>query len=234
MKISRDEINALVRRVLTYYIWRKKREEDTGRILLLIPEYPIGLAEMISEYDLYGKLDILDLFYEQQSTDIPDVKGVRMFCMEQKKDIGYILSSLTQYQKLEIYTPSLDFLRMLKDGEESRLFIRIALYFLMTGKEVIIRLPYVSDAVPEGRFGKSVKDLLRDMWDMGISFADLSPKFGELVLLQEHQMADFITESSVEQAYAMGCRQIHAVKNAVITPLAVERAKELSIQIINE
>ncbi len=234
MKISREEISTLVQRVLTYYIRRKKREEEAGRILFLIPEYPIGLSDVIGEYELYGELGILDLFLEQKSMDFANASGVRIFCKERKEDVGHILSSLTQYQKLEIYAPSLDFLRMLKNGEEHSLFIRIALYFLMTGKEVIVRLPYAADTVPEGRFGKSVKDLLHDLWDMGISFAGLNPGFGEMVSLKEQKTADFITQSSVDKLYMQGCRQIYAARNAVVTPLALERAKELNIQIITE
>ena len=64
MKISRDEISTLVRRVLMYYIRRKEREKEDGRVLFLIPEHPIGLDEVIGEYRLYGELDALDLFYE--------------------------------------------------------------------------------------------------------------------------------------------------------------------------
>ena len=233
MKINRDEISTLVRRVLMYYIRRKEREKEDGRVLFLIPEYPIGLDEVIEEYRLYGELDALDLFYEGRSGQENTVLGIRVFCKENQKDISHVLSILPRYQKLEIYAPSLNFLRMLKDGEESSLFIRIALYFLMVGKEVNVRLPYVTGVLPEGRFGKSVKDMLCDLWDMRVSFAGLTPEFGEMVSMKEQQQADFITESRVEEFYARGCRQIHAARNAVVTPLALERAKELNIQIIN-
>ena len=218
MKISRDEISTLVRRVLMYYIRRKEREKEDGRVLFLIPEHPIGLDEVIGEYRLYGELDALDLFYEGRSG---------------QENTSHVLSILPRYQKLEIYAPPLNFLRMLKDGEESSLFIRIALYFLMVGKEVNVRLPYVTGVLPEGRFGKSVKDMLCDLWDMRVSFAGLTPEFGEMVSMKEQQQVDFITESRVEEFYARGCRQIHAARNAVVTPLALERAKELNIQIIN-
>ncbi len=50
MKISRDEISTLVRRVLMYYIRRKEREKEDGRVLFLIPEHPIGLDEVIGWY----------------------------------------------------------------------------------------------------------------------------------------------------------------------------------------
>ncbi len=233
MMISREEISALVRRVLVYYIRRKAREEEAGRILFLIPEYPIGLDEVMAEYKLYGEIDALDLFLEKRSIEFTDKMKTRVFCQERKEDVGRILSFLTRYQKVEIYAPSLDFLRMLKDGEESSLFVRILLYFLMTGKEVIIRLPYTSSAVPEGRFGKSVKDLLRDLWDMGVSFTGLTPEFGELISEKEHQPLDLITEGRVDEFYAEGYRQLYAARNAVVTPLALERAKELNIQIIN-
>lgn len=96
-----------------------------------------------------------------------------------------------------------------------------------------VRLPYVTGVLPEGRFGKSVKDMLCHLWDMRVSFAGLTPEFGEMVSMKEQQQADFITESRVEEFYARGCRQIHAARNAVVTPLALERAKELNIQIIN-
>ena len=141
-------------------------------------------------------------------------------------------SSLGSYRKLEVYAPSINFLKKIKEGVEDELFIRITLFFLMTGKPVIFREPYDSKSLPDGKFGKAMRDLMEDMWDMGISFAGLTPGLGELADIVEEEKPDVVTEEMVEKYYSMGYRQIPAAKHAVVTPLAREKAKELDIQIL--
>ena len=48
----------------------------------------------------------------------------------------------------------------------------------------------------------------------------------------EEKKEELITESVIEAYHFRGYHQIYAVEAAVITPLAIERAKELNIQII--
>lgn len=229
MKISKEEIREVVRRVLTYYIRRKEYSGNEERSLFLIPLYPVSLNEVLLEYELYGGLEKVDFVLEDHGLMIPELKDRRVFCAENREDIGKIFQSLTQYERLEIYSPSLNFLRAVKEGKEENVLIRITLCFLLMKRPVTVRLPYRAEELPEGRFGKEVRDMQADLWDMGISFGGLHSGIG---VIQKEAMEDrleLVTEEVVEEAYAGGCRELTLSRSAVITPLGMERAKELGI-----
>ncbi len=234
IKISKEEIRDVIRRVLTYYMRKPKLDRAVGKTLFLVPKIPVELGKSLSELELYGELDTIEIFMEEKNTDetASDITGNRFFCQENKEDVRHVTSSLGSYRKLEVYAPSINFLKKIKEGVEDELFIRITLFFLMTGKPVIFREPYDSKSLPDGKFGKAMRDLMEDMWDMGISFAGLTPGLGELADIVEEEKPDVVTEEMVEKYYSMGYRQIPAAKHAVVTPLAREKAKELDIQIL--
>ena len=231
-KFSKNEISEVIRRVLTYYLHKRENPTDRKKVLFFIPKFPVGLQETISEYELYGELDSIDFFVED--TDIEELKsfGCKIYYASDAKDVSNILNHLSTYEKLEIYDPSLDFLRDLKEGKERNIFIKIAIFFLMSEKPVIVRLPYDMDHISQGVFGRAAKDLKDDLCDMGIHFSGLKADFAELFRESAGQKLDFVSEEVINQCYERGEKLIYVSINAVVTPLAVERAKELSIGII--
>ncbi len=234
IKISKEEIRNVIRRVLIYYMRKPKLNQAAGKTLFLVPKIPVELGKSLSELELFGELDTIEIFMEEKNTDetASDIAGNRFLYQENKEDIRHVTSSLGSYRGLEVYAPSINFLKKIKEGVEDELFIRITLFFLMTGKPVIFREPYDSKSLPDGKFGKAMRDLMEDMWDMGISFAGLNPGLGELADIVEEEKPDVVTEEMVDKYYSMGYRQIPAAKHAVVTPLAREKAKELDIQIL--
>ncbi len=232
IKVSKEEIGNVVRRVLTYYMRKRTVSQAADQTLFLVPEFPIGLTDVLAEYELYGELETVAFFLDTKDAQTTEVPGNRIYYRDRKEDVNYIMNSLSMFGKLEIYAPSFDFLRELKEGKEGNIFVRIAVYFLMTGKPAVVRLPYSMETVPDGKFGKKIRDLMEDLWDMGISFAGLVPGFEEFAKLPDEAKVDLVTEKVVEQYHESGYRQIHAASGALVTPLARERAKELNIQII--
>ena len=234
IKISKEEIRNVIRRVLIYYMRKPKLNQAAGKTLFLVPKIPVELGKSLSELELFGELDTIEIFMEEKNTDetASDIAWNRFLYQENKEYIRHVTSSLGSYRGLEVYAPSINFLKKIKEGVEDELFIRITLFFLMTGKPVIFREPYDSKSLPDGKFGKAMRDLMEDMWDMGISFAGLNPGLGELADIVEEEKPDVVTEEMVDKYYSMGYRQIPAAKHAVVTPLAREKAKELDIQIL--
>lgn len=231
-KFSKNEISEVIRRVLTYYLKKRENPTDREKVLLLIPRFPVGLQETISEYELYGELESIDFFVEDTESEELKSSGYKAYYVSVAKDITAILNGLPTYKKLEIYDPSLDFLRDLKEGKERNIFIKIAIFFLMSGKPVVVRLPYDMNGIPQGAFGRATKDLKEDLRDMGIHFSGLKTDFAERLRESAGQKLDFISEKTVNQCYERGEKLIYASVDAVVTPLAVERAKELDVSII--
>lgn len=231
MKISKEEIREVVRRVLIYYIRRKERLKDEERILFVIPLYPPCLDEVLLEDDLYGRLACMDFLLEDSSLMFPELKGRKVFCGDRKEDIQEVFRSIKSYRRLEVYSPPLDFLRAVRDGKEENLFVRIALCFLLSGKPVTVRQICQPEKLPEGRFGKELKDMQADLWDMGISFADLRTGIADTEDTAGEKEAELINAETVEKAFKHGLREIGAGRGAVVTPLGMERAKELGVHI---
>lgn len=231
-KFSKDEIREVIRRVITFYLRRRELQLERRKELFLVPRFPAGLQELIAEFELYGELETVDFFLEEEGLEALDITGCRMYYMADKRDVSYILNGLCGYERLELYDPSLDFLRAVKEGKEQDIAAKITIYFLMSGKTVIARLPYDMAALSAGAFGRAARELKEDLGDMGMLFLDLKPGLREFLPAGAGGNLTLVTEEAVEQAYEGGRRLICAVKGAVITPLAAEKAKERGIQII--
>ncbi len=231
-KFSKSEIGEVIRRVITYYLRKRELGLERRKELFLIPKFPAGLQELLAEFELYGELESVDFLLEEEGLEALDITGCRMFYTYDKKDVSYILNGLLAYEKLELYDPSLDMLRALKEGKETDIFTKISIYFLMSGKPVIVRLPYDIDSVSGGVFGRITRELKEDLWDMGITFLDLKPGFCEFLPAGEGGALALVTEEEVEKAYKRGKKLICAAKTAVITPLAADKAREKGISII--
>lgn len=231
MKINKEELREIVRHVLICYMRRKECEESREKTLFIIPLYPVGLGEMLLEYELYGRMENTDFILEENTLIIPELKGRRVFCGDNRKDMQCVFQSFVHYQRLELYSPSLDFLRAVKEGKEENILVRIVLYFLLMKKPVTIRQPYKPEELPEGRFGRALKDIQSDLWDMGAAFMELYTGIGDTGNMHI-QESGLITEEAVERAFKEGIRELVMNDSTVITPLVTERAKELGIHII--
>ncbi|MGI6020747.1 MAG: hypothetical protein ACOX71_04635 [Lachnospiraceae bacterium] len=233
MLISKEELGTIVKRVLLYCLRKKSMQLDYGRMLFLVPEYPIGLKEVISEFELYGEESRIDFLFEREFPEITDMKCGRTFLKENEKDMAFIFSGLLEYEEVEIYAPSIDFLRQIRDGHEEDLMVRIALCFLMNGKNVVVRLPYRVEKLPAGKFSKVIKDLMEDLWDMGVTFSDLMPSLGSEAEMKTGIATGLITEEVIEEYHRRGIQKIKLMPGSIVTPLGVERAKDNNMQLVN-
>lgn len=233
-KFSKSEIREAVRRVITYYLRKRELGLERRKELFLVPRFPVGFQELLAEFELYGELESVDFLLAEEGLEALNITGCRLFYIYDKRDVSYILNGLTAYEKVEIYDPSLDMLRALKEGRETDLFSKISIYFLLSEKPVIVRLPYDIHSARQGAFGRITRELKEDLQDMGISFPGLLPGFGEFLPAGEGGTLTLVTEDEVERAYQRGERLIRAAKAAVITPLAADKARERGVTIIRE
>lgn len=233
MKISKEDINSVIRRVMMYYMKIKNISKDCEKVLFMIPGYPIAPEKLIAEYELYDELKNMEFLLEEECRALCASDAAGILYKDKKEDIKKVFAAITSYKRLEIYAPSIDFLKSLRGGREEDVFVKIALYFLMTKKTVTVRLPYHLDTLPGGAFTKKVKDLLADLWDMGVCFGTLMPGF-ESLEAKADEAGSLITENRIEKCYQSGYRELTVRKGTVVTPLAWERAKELNIHISAE
>ena len=158
-KFSKSEIGEVIRRVITYYLRKRELGLERRKELFLVPRFPVGFQELLAEFELYGELESVDFLLAEEGLEALNITGCRLFYIYDKRDVSYILNGLTAYEKLEIYAPSLDMLRALKEGKEADLFTRISIYFLMSGKPVMVRLPYDINGSFGGAFGRITREL---------------------------------------------------------------------------
>ena len=228
---TKEEISTIVRRVVTYFVNKRRSREAAKRILFIVPEYPLSLAESLSEYALYGELDKYDFLLSDDFEEVAKLAKGSIYHKDNPAEMKELLSVISRYQEAEIYSPSLDFLRDIKDGHEENMLVRVTLYFIMTEKNVVVRLPYRLEKLPDGRFSKTIKDLMDDLWEMGLSFADLKPTFESDESGRIGLVTGLVTEQIVEEYYRRGFRSIKTDSNTVITPLAAETAKAMGVKL---
>ena len=230
---TKEEIANVVRRVVVYFLRQKEMRGVANSVLFVVPEYPISLLENLSEFELYGQADKLDFLTADEYREVRNIAKGRVFVAKNAEDMKTVFSLLTSYKDMEIYSPTLDFLRAIRDGHEENLMVRAALYFLMSGRNVTARLPYRLEKLPDGRFSKTIKDLMDDLWEMGVSFADLKPSFDTDENGKTGLVTGLVTEKIVEEYHRRGFNTIKTDNDTIVTPLAQEQAKLLGVQLIN-
>ncbi|MCF0145616.1 MAG: hypothetical protein HUJ73_03410 [Eubacterium sp.] len=229
--LTRDEIKTIISRVVHYFVRKRELKVRAGRVLFLVPEYPMGLKQTIMSYDLYGELDGIDFVLAKPDPDVAGICRGKIYLKDDPEDMRCVFTLLPEYEEINIYTPSLDFLRALREGREEDLMVRAALFFLMNGKVVIVRLPYRAGSLKDGRFAKQLRDLMDDLWEMGVSFSEMDPHFGDGTPEKVVLAAGLVTEDLVEEYYRRGFSKIRVDDHTIVTPLAADRAREHGIQI---
>lgn len=230
---SKEEIANVVRRVVVYFLRKKELRGVEATVLFVVPEYPIGLFENLAEFELYGQAENLDFLIADDYKEVRCIAKGRVFVAKNTEDMKAVFSLLASYKDMELYSPSLDFLRAIRDGREEDLMVRATLYFLMSGRNVTARLPYKLEKLPDGRFSKTIKDLMDDLWEMGISFADLRPAFDTDENGKAGLVTGLVTEKIVEEYHRRGFNIIRIDDDTIVTPLAREQAKLIGVQLIS-
>ncbi|MBQ1515890.1 MAG: hypothetical protein IIZ51_08585 [Lachnospiraceae bacterium] len=228
-RFEKDEIRTVVRRALRYLEFRAE-DGPPGKVLVLFPAGACEAKELIAEYVLSGYADDA-VFCFESSDDIPDaargMDDLRIVSEDRPREAGRIYGDLSRFDRVEICSPSVSFMKRLASGGDDRM-VRAASSFFMTGRPCVIRTPYRPDRLRPGRFARELKQLYEDLWDMGVSFAGMTPEPAG----RTESTADLVTEKDVIDAHQRNISRIICGPKAVITPLAAEAARERSIQII--
>lgn len=230
MVLSKEELKAIVRQVVTCYLEREKMHGSGMKNLIIIPKDSIGAGRFIEEYKLSGRLKSSYIL-----ADSPIEKAENLCpvcCKENAKEMDMLLENLDMFESLELYCPSINLIKSVVSGDEEDLFSKIAIYFLLNGKRVLFYLPYDFSKLPEGGFSLKLKRLLSDVTDMGASLTRLhAGSTHQTAEDQTEEDMSIVTEDMVRRMFENGTRSIEASKGTIVTPLAHDIARELGVAI---
>lgn len=225
MVLSKEELNAIVRWVVTYYLERKKASGAGRKNLIIIPRDSIGTGRYIEECELSGKLKHSHILADSPLEKAEDMCPVS--CKGNAREVDTLLEQMDMFDSLELYCPSINLIKSVVSGDEGDLFSKITIYFLLNGKRVLFYLPYDFSKLPDGGFSLTLKRLLSDATDMGATLTGLYSGHCDPAV----EDMRVVTEDMVQRMFENGTRSIEASKGTIVTPLAADKAKELGVAI---
>lgn len=128
--------------------------------------------------------------------------------------------------------PTLKLMEMASWGNDEDFYASLIIKAVLMGKKTEIITDFDCDIKGKGRFFKKLWSILEDLKCMGINIIGLKPAVCNEA--ESNNSKELVTENQVLSAFADGYKTIECSKNSIITPLAVDTAKEKGISIIKK
>lgn len=139
-------------------------------------------------------------------------------------DTKRLLSCIEQKSELIFLAPRVSMIYDMAQGNDRCDICSAVMRFALWGRKVTLLLDFEPPKFAKNSFFEKLSDAIKSLESMGIKIETYNMPGAKT------QAADLITESDVVAA-ASEKRDIFAAKNAVITPLAKDRASELKVNI---
>lgn len=147
--------------------------------------------------------------------------------IENEGDRSDLMQKLAGTADIVLVTPKLNLLHRLAAGDDSGFVEQAVLRPLLWGRRVSIVLDFEPPAFKRNTFFEKVADSIAALEQMGVKILSYRPS-------QEESAAErkaLVTEEDVLQAAQEGAERILCERNAIITPLAREKADALHISL---
>ena len=194
-----------------------------SKTVVLIPGYvPAPTKALASLNERYGK-DLVLLFLDEPVFEAEGARCCRVVWPEQK---GEFVEALVCAERAVLLAPGVGFLKRLANGQEEDGAGEVFLRRILWGKPVDVLLDFDPPKFRRGTYFAQIAEAVDGLTSMGVGVFAYSPC--------ENQTADarsLVTERDVIDAKQSGKKTILCVPEAIVTPLAVDTAKELQINI---
>jgi len=231
MNINETELAQIVRRVLNEAApisgeapQAQSKDADTTH----------GTVALVSTY--LPKPAVAFEALKALSEDAPEVytlNGATMTCagcsgtsVENKADEYALMDRLAVAKTVVLVAPSIKTLRNIAQGEDDGFIENAMLRSVLWGRRVKVLLDFELPKFKRGSFFENIIEAVDALTSMGIGVTPY-----RIAKDATQGKAALITETEVIDAYNRAEKQVIAEANAIITPLARDKAKELNIHI---
>lgn len=154
--------------------------------------------------------------------------GFHSFSVRSDEDKDYLMDLLAGAADVVLVTPKLSMLYRLAEGEDDGFVEQAFLRPLLWGRNVTILLDFDIPRFKRATFFAKVVDAIDVLVKMGVRVEAYRPSRNGMDIIEAKTL---VTEADVLDAYRDGSKRIICDKDALITPLAKDKAAELDVKI---
>ena len=156
-----------------------------------------------------------------------DLPGFFPFPVEDEDDQQALMEKLAGTENVVLVTPKLSLLYRLADGDDSGFVEQTVLRPLLWGRNVSILLDFKTPKFKRATFFAKVVDALDVLTNMGVRILSYNPASAQ----EETELLTLVTETQILDAAKAGATSVLCTRDAIVTPLARDKASELGIAI---
>ncbi len=228
MQLSKEDIENIVKKVLeeadSVNTFSMTEDENVkGTVALFTAFVPSKHACACKLAELYGT-DLECALFDGVSFKAP---GCVSFPVDSDADREALLEKLAGKAEVAVVTPKLSLIYELADGNDSGFICQAILRPLLWGRRVRLLLDFEIPRFKRATFFERVVDSIDRLTNMGVIVDTFRPS-GEP---NKKQPLELVTEREITEAHQSGANVVYCDKDAIVTPLAKDRAAELGVAI---
>lgn len=201
----------------------QENDENVSGVVALMTSYiPSKHACSSKLVEMYGA-GIDCALFENVNFKAP---GFFTFDVKSDEDRAGLMDKLAGAADVVLVTPKLSLLYNLANGNDDGFIEQSFLRPLLWGRRVCILLDFDIPRFKRATFFEKLVDSIDALTKMGVRVTSYKPS-GEITSIKKA----LVTESDVIEAYNNGLHSIVCETNAIITPLAKDKASELDVSI---
>lgn len=227
MELSNEQLAALVGKIAEEVMKRVEYdslndEKVTGTVAVFTTFVPSKKACAKALSDRFGS-GIDCALIGDAAFDAPGFLKMRI---DTKDDEQILMERLARTANVVLVTPGLSLLYRIADGNDCGIAETSVLRPLLWGRRVSILLDFQVPRFKRATFFEKVVDALDVLTNMGVDILSYDPASEEA---EEEERYSLVTETQVREAADNGTMRVLCTPDAIITPLAKEKAAELGI-----
>jgi hypothetical protein len=226
MSLSEREIGLIIERV------KQEVEEKTNTkavcissagTKVLIPSFVPSPEKAIAAIATHYGNDFELVFL---SPAVFQANGSQSRKIDWKTQPNELVDLLVNAKTVVLLAPSTGLLRRIGSGQEEEGVGELLLRRILWGKPFDVVMDFAPPKFRRGTYYAQIAEAIDALCSMGVRFTAYQPTNGPA-----KDACTLLTEQDVVDAKRNGCKTVTCTKDAIITPLAVDTARELQINI---
>lgn len=202
------------------------------QVLVIIPEYAVNTN---------GYLNFLSERYKDYKQVLANLSAIKIInrqninYIDAKSDEGrqYISNAFNNFEIISCICPGIMLMSSIESMDDRGFVENLILSSIIHKKKTEFLIDYSIDELGKNKLAQKLQELIRSMNSLGIDVKTINSPEGISITQKTVKAArDLITEKDIEMFKNKENEAIYCEKGCIITPLALDRAKELGIQVV--
>jgi hypothetical protein len=227
------EINELVEQITNNVLAKiGGGHNEPQKVLLLSRRYPFHFVELLTnvkkEYSTNEFVLLIPGCADLKT--VTAVEGIQCMDMRDQKAINEVIDAYETFAAVFLLAPELNLMKSIAMLDDTDIIPYILFKFLLSEKRTGIWFKFETGKSIRSPLQNKYEELFVTLTGLGIEIIKIEGDSGK-----EHELLertnDLITENNMIELYAGGLRKLSCGKNCIITALALDKARELGVQI---